>query len=399
MAPTAGRRPAWLLLVGILLVAANLRALLTSVGPVVPLIAEDGLSPILIGLLMAIPVAAFAVVSPVVHPLAARWGLEKTVLLALLLLLVGGIARSWGGVGAHLWAGTLVIGAAITVGNVLLPVATKSDFPRHIPSVTGGYMAVQSIVAGVAAGVSVPIAAVTDSWEMALVVWCVLVPLALLAWLPRLWGSPVGDTRATTLAAQATAPAPATVKIWRSLAAWQVAVYFLLQSTAFYVLVNWLPTVEQGMGISAEAAGWHLALFMIVGIAASVTTPWLFRLGGDARLAATLMPFGLIASIIGMLTFAPLQWLWASLAGYSLSGSMVTSLSLIGLRSTDPVIASRLSSMVQSVAYGGVAVGLVAAGVVSEVAGAGRQLLWYVLGLGVLLVLTAGVAGRNEPVA
>lgn len=380
-----------MLLAGVLLVAANLRAVLTSVGPVLPLMAEDGLSPSLLGVLVAIPVATFAVVSPFVHPLAVRWGVDRTVLAALVVLALGSAIRSVGGDGAGLWIGTVLLGAAIAVGNVLLPVATKTDFPERLPAVTGQYMAVQSVVAGIAAGLAVPVAHMWDSWELAIGIWAVLVVVALVAWAPRL-----SRRNASGGVVEPPGQAAPTVRVWRSAAAWQVAVYFMLQSAAFYTLINWLPTVEQDLGISSAAAGWHLSLFMVVGILANLGTPLLFGIGGDQRFAAVVMPVGMIVAFLGMLLLPAAQALWAALAGFALGGAMVTSLSLIGLRSGDPRTASRLSAMVQTVAYGGVSVALVLAGVIRDVAGPGPHLLFYVLAFSVALIVAGLFAGRRS---
>lgn len=102
-----------LLLAGVLLVAANMRAVLTSVGPLLPTIGADrGMSPTTLGLLVSLPILVFAVVSPLVHTLARRVGVERAVLLALLVLLVGTLARSVPGAPA-LWVGTAVIGSGI----------------------------------------------------------------------------------------------------------------------------------------------------------------------------------------------------------------------------------------------------------------------------------------------
>ncbi|MBJ8193932.1 MFS transporter, partial [Bacillus cereus] len=64
-----------LLFVCILLVAANLRAPITGLGPVVGLIREDtGLSGTVIGLLTTLTLIAFAVLSPLVPAIARRLG-------------------------------------------------------------------------------------------------------------------------------------------------------------------------------------------------------------------------------------------------------------------------------------------------------------------------------------
>src|SRR5699024_4683161 len=111
-------------------------------------------------------------------------GVDRTVQLALLILLLGLIVRSIPWVDAGLWFGTATIGVAIAIGNVLLPVATKRDFPDRISLVTGQYIAVQSVFAALASGLVVPITHATNSWELAIGVWAVPVVAALIVWGP-----------------------------------------------------------------------------------------------------------------------------------------------------------------------------------------------------------------------
>src|SRR5262245_24622309 len=96
----------------VFLVALNLRPSLTSVGPLLGQIGDDeGLSEGIQGVLGALPLIAFALCSPLVHRLSARFGLERPVLAALLVLAAAVVVRSYGGHGG-LWTGTLVAGAA-----------------------------------------------------------------------------------------------------------------------------------------------------------------------------------------------------------------------------------------------------------------------------------------------
>ncbi|WP_448071190.1 MFS transporter [Georgenia yuyongxinii] len=377
--PERGRAlPAWLLLLGIVLVAANLRPVITAVGPVLPSVGADtGLSPSALGILAAVPVVAFGAVSPVVATLGRRFGIERTVAGALVLLAVGTVVRSLPGSAAPLWLGTALIGAAIAVGNVLLPAVVKKDFPLRLTTVTAVYIAVQSVFAATASGVAVPVAQ-AGTWRVALGAWAVLVVVALAVWLPRLRGGR-GVTTAAGRARTGGAP------VWRAGLAWEVAVYMGLQSTVFYVLVNWLPTLEQDLGVSAAAAGWHLFLYQVAAIFSNLATPALMRVGPDQRVASLLMPTLMLAGMLGLVLAPGLVQVWVAVVGLGSGGSFVVALSLVGLRAADPGTASRLSSMAQTVGYLGAAVGLVLAGVLRDLTGPGPLLL---------VALTAVVSGQ-----
>ncbi|GAA1187072.1 MFS transporter [Nesterenkonia xinjiangensis] len=162
-APSAG--PSRLLLLAtVLLVAANLRPAITVVGPLIEQIGvENGISPSALGLLGALPVLSLGVFSPLVHRLSARIGMERSILVGLVVLAGGTVLRSLPGgqmpSGAWtLYLGTAIIGAAIAVGNVLVPAVVKRDFPHQVPLMTGLYTATLVGAAAVASGVAVPLA-------------------------------------------------------------------------------------------------------------------------------------------------------------------------------------------------------------------------------------------------
>jgi MFS transporter, CP family, cyanate transporter len=384
-----------LLLLSVLLVAANLRAVIAAVGPVLPTVAADTkLSPTSLGVLVALPVAAFALFSPMVHTVAARFGTDRTIFGALALLVGGTVLRSLPLGDRSLWplfAGTVTIGAAIAVGNVLLPVIARRDFPDRVPAVTGYYIAIQSVVAGTASGLAVPVATATESWRLAIGIWGVLIVLALAIWIPRL--GPPPTTSPASGRAEPVVPPP--VSVWRAGLAWQVAAYFGLQSTVFYVLLSWLPTVEQDMGIEPAAAGAHLSVYLIVGILANVAVSRFLTLRGDQRIAATVVPAWIVIAMLGMLYLPALVVVWVAVSGLVVGASMVISLSLISLRGGGPRITGRLSSMTQATAYAGVGVGLLGAGWIREVAGPGQHLLVYVLVLAVFQIVVGLWVGRD----
>lgn len=154
----ASRVRVLLALAGILLVAANLRAPITSVGPLLGGIRESvSLSAGAAGLFTAGPLLAFAGLSPLAPTLARRFGVERVLFGALVLLAAGVVLRSTYLPGA-LFAGALVVGLAIALGNILLPGLVKRDLPGRAGLVTGLYTATMSSVAALASGVSVPAA-------------------------------------------------------------------------------------------------------------------------------------------------------------------------------------------------------------------------------------------------
>ena len=244
----ASQRPV-LLIVGILFIAMALRAPVTGVPPLVGLIREQlGLSNTAAGMLITLPLLAFAVVSLVSAGMARRHGLERSLFFALLLIGGGIVLRSQGQAWA-LYVGTAVIGSGIAIGNVLLPSLLKRDFPQRVAGLTSAYVLTMSIAAGAASAMAVPLASLAGGdWRFSAL--CMLViPLAgVLLWLPQLANH--------TPPASSTAHAPHGGRLWRSPLAWQVTLYLGINSFVFYVGVSWLPrTGERDISAADRSTG------------------------------------------------------------------------------------------------------------------------------------------------
>jgi len=379
--------PAALLLLTVLVVAATLRASITSVGPVLGLLSADtGLGESQLGLLGALPLIAFAVVSPLVHVVSQRFGPERTVLVALVVLTGATVLRSVAGWDGWLWVGTAIIGAAIAVGNVLLPSLVKRDFPGRTARTTGIYSAVLSAFAAIASGVALPIGE-AFGWRIAVGCWALLALVGAIIWAPR-------ALRATTLPE----PQPSTAgrSMWTSATAWHVALFMGTQSTTFYLLVNWLPTIEVGMGVAPLVAGLHLFLLQVVGILAGLAVPLLMRERGDLRAVAAGCTALMLAAMLGLLLAPAVPLLWVAVAGASSGATLVIALTFIAQRARSTADAGRLSGMVQSVGYLLATLGPIGAGVLLELTGAWQSAVVAVAVVAVLQILTSLLAGRDR---
>ncbi|WP_306014178.1 MULTISPECIES: CynX/NimT family MFS transporter [unclassified Allomuricauda] len=334
-----------LLLAGILLIAMNLRPALASVGPLVSDIqASTGLSNGLLGLLTTLPLIAFGIISTLTPLVTRRLGMGWTLFLAMALLTLGIVIRSFGPI-FTLYFGTLLIGVAISFGNVMLPSLTKRNFSENSGLITSLYSSVMAIGAALAAGLSVPLAQQHNlGWQGSLAVWAVCAFLAVLLWLPqvtRLKRTPPSNNRPT---------GPKT--LLRSKLAWQVALFMGLQSLTFYVILAWLPSIIQDRGHGANYAGWMLSLSQATGILGSLLIPVLAGRRRDQRsivlLLAGIEVIGLVGLIVPSLG---LVWLWVSLIGFVLGGTFGLSLLFLVLRSRDSDEATSLSGMAQSIGY------------------------------------------------
>jgi len=385
--------PTWFVLIGLLLVAGNLRTAITAVGPVLPAIEDTyGLASTTASVLVSLPLLAFAGVSPFAPRFAKALGLERAIALALVSLILGLVVRSLPSV-VLLWAGTAVIGVAIAVLNVVLPALVKRDFPTKIGQVTGAYSAVQSSFAAIAAGVAVPVAGMSDlSWRLPLGMWAglTLVTLGVLA--PQLRRRTAQDHGSAAAAPVIRGRSP-----WGSAIAWQVTGFMGLQSVVFYVFVTWLPAIEHSAGISEEAAGLHSFLLNAVAIGGSLLSSaliprlrnqWLISVGG---------PVLAVVATVGIL-FAP-EWsaLWASILGISGGANIVLALSLFGLRTTNHADAAAMSGMAQCVGYLVAAAGPIVIGAVHDATASWTlPLIIVVVAVEIPLLIFGYLAGRDR---
>ena len=334
------------LIVTVLVVAANLRPTITAFGSVVSLIGADtGLGPGALGLLGAIPLLAFAAVSPLVHFLTGAIGAERAVLVSTLVLIVGTLVRSLPGSIANLWLGTILLGAAIAVGNVVVPAVVKHDFPTEVPLVTGLYSAVLGGAAGVASGLALPVSHI-GGWRLGIGIWGVLSVIAAGVWLLRSHGRHGGGSY--TAGAEGGARGRT---LWRSAVAWQVSLVMATQALTFYLLVTWLPTIEISFGVDPVTAGWYSFIYQTVGIVAGLGVTVFMRGRADHRAVGVGISVLLIVAMIGLLIVPGWSVLWLVLAGLSGGSSLVLALALMGERSRTAVDAGRLSGMAQSVGY------------------------------------------------
>ena len=172
----------WLVVLGVLLAALSMRGPIVAPTPVLGSIADDlVLSGSTAGLITTVPVLAFAAFTPLAAFLVRRAGAEIAVLLTLCGVLAGTLVRSIPGFGWML-AGMLMIGIAITIGNVVMPVIIRRDVPpERVTIVTAGYTAMLNLGSLLAAIGTAPIAAVLG-WPLALMSWGTLAVAGLVLW-------------------------------------------------------------------------------------------------------------------------------------------------------------------------------------------------------------------------
>ncbi|KGT96092.1 MFS transporter [Erwinia typographi] len=377
----------------LLITAANLRTPIAATGPILDNICQTfGLNPSQAGLLNFIPLLMFAVLAPVSAALGNRFGLERTLWCALWLITLGSVLRISDGE-TGLWLGTWVLSSGIAAANVLLPPLIKRDFREHTAKYIGLYATTMAISAGLASGVAVPLAEMTQAgWTLSLGVWLLPAGIALLAWLPPL------KNHAQPQHASQKASAARLKNPWGSLLGWQVSLFMALQSMAFYTLITWFTPYAQANGFSQQAAGWLLFVYQIVAVASNFACMAALKRLPDQRLLGFVCSLAIFIGLAGLWLAPHFAALWLIIAGCGAGASMVTCLTLFNLRAADHRQASQLSGMAQCVGYALAALGPLFFGVLHEHSAGWTLPLGVLTAMSLLQTIVAPLAGRKAQI-
>lgn len=379
-APEPHRPPSalarFLLGASLVLIAFNLRPVFSSASALLPEIRDVlGLSSTGASLLTTLPVVCLGLFSPLAPRLAQRIGTERTLLAVVALVALGTALRGLSSI-PLLFLGTAIAGAAIAVGNVLLPGLVKRDFPDKAALMTGWYTMALCAGAASAAGLTLPAEhALGGSLNGALAIWALPAVLVGLLWLPQ-----VLATRA-----QAKRTGFRVEGLWRDRLAWHVTLFMGLQSALAYCVFGWLVPILRERGLDGVTAGAIVSISVMVQAAACLVAPHLAVRGKDQRLINVALCAIAVVALLGLL-FAPLWtvWFWAVLQGIGQGGLIAVALTVIVLRTRDPHMAAHLSGMAQCVGYLLAAIGPLVVGLIRGWTGsfAWSAVLFVALGLG-----------------
>jgi MFS transporter, CP family, cyanate transporter len=380
-----------LLLLAVLAVALNLRAPIVAVSPVLDTISTDlGVSTGTAGVLTSLPVLCFSLATPLASWLLARAGMERGVLVALGVLLVGTALRSFDGL---TWAivGTIVIGIAITVGNVAVPVVIGRDVPpARAGLVLGAYTAVLNVGSMITLSLTVPLASAVGGWRSALLLWGALAVVAAGIW----WagtrsrgGRPAGPDGGRT-----------TSDWWRRPAVWGLTIAFAAQAFSYYGVTAWLPLLlRDELGMDPSTAGLSSSVFQISAIVGAFGVPALLKWFAGPRPALLAVCAAWAALPLGLL-LAPQHWaVWCVLGGAAQGGGFTVIFSIAARLARDLTESRRISAAVQGGGYLVAATGPTVVGAVHDATGTWTTPLLVVLGSVAVLTIAGALAAGSPP--
>ncbi|HHG8775178.1 TPA: cyanate transporter [Raoultella planticola] len=332
-----------LMLLVLVLIGLNMRPLLTSVGPLLPLLQQaSGMEFTLVSLLTAIPVIAMGVLA-----LASPW-LDRYISAgcgiagSLLLIAAGALLRELAPRSGLLLSSALLGGIGIGIIQATIPALIKRQFHQQTPQVMGLWSAALMGGGGLAAALTPWLAQRSAVWHQALTWWALPAVAALFGW----WF--VNRTRSGGAPPAAAAiPQP----VFRRRRAWTLGLYFGLINGGYASLIAWLPPYYMQLGYSAQFSGTLLAIMTVGQTAGALLIPMLAR-HDDRR---KLLMLTLLLQLIGFCGFLwlPLQapLLWAVGCGIGLGGAFPLCLVLALDHSPQPAVAGRLAAFMQGIGF------------------------------------------------
>ena len=242
----------------VVLVGLNMRPIMAAVGPILDLIQMNtSVSDTAAGLLTALPVLAMGVFALLGGALQRMLGMERTIVLGLITVGLASLVRLvfHGELGLILTA--CVGGIGVAVIQAILPGLIKRDHSEK----AGRLMTLYT--AGIMGGAMISSATVAPlsqilSWPAALSIWAIFALIALVSWTVTPTGK--NDT---------SGPASATLPL-RSARAWCLMVFFGIGTSAYTLVLAWLPPFYIQLGWSGTTAGLLLGGLTLIQVIAAI---------------------------------------------------------------------------------------------------------------------------------
>ena len=286
-----------LIILGVIFLSLILRTPITSVGAILgPLKSILDINNTVAGFITTIPLIAFAIFSPMVAKISNKVGLEKTLLLAAIIISIGL------GLRFHIntyvfFIMTFIIGVGITIGNVLLPGLVKKYYPKKLGLMTGFYAVIMNIGAAVAAGISYPILSSNIGGEkfstgLAVNIWIIIAVINIFVYTAMSKNSSVSEIKDEHEKVHG---------YFKYSKMWTIMLSMGLQSALFYCSVSWFAEIMISKDFSPETAGLLLSISQFAQFPSTFIVPILADKVHNKLIIPVVITIGYLVSLVGML--------------------------------------------------------------------------------------------------
>ncbi|EAH9315987.1 MFS transporter [Campylobacter jejuni] len=335
------RKIFWLNVAIVIIVAFNLRAPITAIGPMIDIIQDEyNLNSTLAGVLTSLPLIAFGSISFIV----GYFSPIRAIIVGIFLIFIAELIRSYLGV-YGLFLGMLGIGCGIAIANVLLPSFIKEKFPKKMASMMGIYSLVLSIssIAGIA--LSMPLLNIFDL-AGAMVFWSVFSFIALMIYYPQAKNGRFFRTKKKE---------SKKINLLKNPTTWKITLFMGFQSFLAYSLFFWYVQIIVEKGYDKDFATNMVLFSQLVAAPISLFGPLLL-----GKLRQNLHTF-YIAGLCSMYVIAfGILFIFDSkisiiisafIMGFPWGGVFGIALLFIAQKSSNAQIAARLSALAQGFGY------------------------------------------------
>ena len=366
--------PRYSLIAGLaLLIGLNLRPMMAAIGPLLEMLQQDlGLSSTQASLLTTLPVVLMGVCA-LAGPWLQRWvGEVRGIALGMLLITLASAARFVIDAGAWLIVSAAVAGTGIAMVQALMPAWLKRNHPERAGSLMGLFTTGIMGGAVIAAAGAAPAAAV-GGWRLVLGMALIPALLALLAWLRYAGG------RQRTI--------DHVVLPYRSARAWYLLAFFGIGTSAYTLVLAWLPVYYIDLGLTSAHGGYLLGALSAMEVVAGLAVSSLVHRFPDRRPLLTFVIMLMLAGL-GCLILAPVPLMLPAIVLLGLGIGALFPLSLIVTldHADSPAQAGALLAFVQGGGYAIAALMPLLAGIIRD-SMASLQWAWICMVVGALMVL------------
>lgn len=384
-----------LIILGVIFLSLILRTPITSVGAIVgPLKSILDINNTVAGFITTIPLIAFAIFSPIVAKLSNKAGLEKTLLLAAVIISIGLGLRFY--INTYVFfITTFIIGVGITIGNVLLPGLVKKYYPKKLGLMTGFYAVVMNVGAAVAAGISYPILSSNIGGEkfstgLAVNIWIIIAIINIFVYTAMSKNSSLSEIKDEHEKVHG---------YFKYSKMWTIMLSMGLQSALFYCSVSWFAEIMISKDFSPETAGLLLSISQFAQFPSTFIVPILADKVHNKLIIPVVITIGYLVSLVGMLyTSGNFVLMLTFIIIFALAGggSFSYVMYLFSVKSRNESEAADISGLAQSGGYLLAAVFPPLLGYIRDISDWNKALYVLILTAAVLLVTLVHCSSKGN---